>query len=41
MTHFDIVHTHFGTGHTLFTRYDALSHTFAQFTHCSQASHTL
>ena len=52
MTHFDIVHTHFGTVLTLFTSYDTVhihfktvdTH-FAQFTHCSQAviqfTHTL
>ena len=39
-TPFDIVHTHFGTVHTLFTSYNIvhthLTHTLAQFTHCSQ-----
>ena len=32
MTHFDIVHTHFGTDHKLFTSYDTV-HTHFDIVH--------
>ena len=41
MTHFDIVHKHFGTVHTLFTSYDTV-HTHFDIVHAHFATvHTL